>query len=41
VEDFLGRKEVADLVVDALPDEGHAPLAVLAEKLGEFHCFGI
>jgi hypothetical protein len=41
VEDFLGRKEVVDLVVDALPDEGHTPLAVLADKLGEFHCFGV
>ncbi|GEO13468.1 hypothetical protein [Microvirga aerophila] len=40
VEDFLGGKGVADLV-DALPDGDHAPLAVLADKLSEFHCFGV
>jgi hypothetical protein len=40
VEDFLGGKGVADLV-DALPDGDHAPLAVLAHKLVDFHCLGV
>jgi hypothetical protein len=41
VEDFLGGDVIADVIADAASHSDQPPLAVLADKLSDFHCFGI